>query len=287
MQAIAYPQHEIHSLNPERVLQDAHSTILLAGHSKYNCSRLSENLEVVYNVVMVDLNEAHTLAMQHHPDVLVIDLTVNCAKALQLCYQVKLNENLNHIPVILVGDQVDANTKLAGLQFGANDFIAGEDSFAELVWRIRNHIQLCKNLKKSVAKETVNRSHNMAPTADSCLLLRMMKAVEDNMANSAFSVSQFSRELGLSQVQLYRKVLLLTGLSPNDYIRKMRLQRAADLLHLQVGNISEVAFKVGFTNKSYFSKCFREAYACSPSDFVKRKRTQHLSVEKSGSLFAG
>jgi AraC-like DNA-binding protein/CheY-like chemotaxis protein len=286
MQVSASPQQPIQSLYPERALQDAHNTVLVAGQSTYNCSRLSESLKVFYNVVVVGLNEAHTLALQHLPDILVIDMTVNCANALQLCYQLKLNENINHIPVILVGDEADTHTKLAGLQFGADDFVVGAESCEEFIWRIRNHIQLCKNLKKKLAKEAVNRSSTISPTSDSYLLLRMMKAVEDNIANNVFSVSLFSRELGLSQVQLYRKVLFLTGLSPNEYIRKMRLQRAADLLRLQSGNISEVAFKVGFTNRSYFSKCFREAYACSPSDFVKRKHVNHLSVEKSGNFFA-
>ncbi len=285
---VTYPQ-DIDLLKKEGLLQNTRSNILIAGRSQFIQTRLIQKLDGLFNTHIVDLDNTQAHLMHEPPGVLLIDLTVDCAKALQLCYRIKLNGKINHVPVILVGEHVDINLKLAGLQFGANDCMFGEDYQTELVWRINNHIQLCKNLREKLNQNSIQVKNAMSPTSDSYLLLRIIKVVEDNLADPSFSVTSFAKELAMSQIQLYRKVSLLTGLTPNDYIRKMRLQRAADLLIMKTGNISEVAYKVGFTSLSYFAKCFREQFACSPTDFVNNKKpsASHLTLEKSVNLFAG
>jgi AraC-like DNA-binding protein len=97
-----------------------------------------------------------------------------------------------------------------------------------------------------------------------------MKVIEDHMSDTLFGSEQFAREMGLSQTRLYRKLTSLTGYSSNDFIRRMRLQRAADLLQKQIGNVSDVAYRVGFNSLSYFAKCFREFYQCTPREYAKR-----------------
>lgn len=100
------------------------------------------------------------------------------------------------------------------------------------------------------------------------LMRRIMKVVEDNMMNADFSVDAFAKEVGMSTAQLYRKVTLITGYAPNDFMRHMRLQRAADLLMQKAGNVSEIGYQVGFNNLSYFSKCFKEKFGTLPSSFL-------------------
>lgn len=289
MRVLAKPQ-PITNFDPSAILRElsAQATVTIAGQSKLAVNALRERLSFIYSVCVVDLGHAHANLMTELPDVLVIDLTVDCAKALQLCYKIKLNEHINHIPLILVGEHVDVNLKLTGLQFGAEDCLLGEDYMAELVWRINNYLQLCKNLRNNLTRTTLPFKDGLAPSPECQLLVRLIKVVEDHLSDPKFSVTQFAQELAMSQIQLYRKVTLLTGLTPNDYIRKMRLQRAADLLTLHTGSITEIAYKVGFNNLSYFAKCFREQFACSPSDFVKNKKplTSHLVVEKSVNMVA-
>ena len=107
-----------------------------------------------------------------------------------------------------------------------------------------------------------------AISVDEQLMQRIMKVVEDNMTNPDFSVDAFAKELGMSTAQLYRKLTGLTGYAPNDFMRHMRLQRAADLLMQKAGNVSEIGYRVGFNNLSYFSKCFKEKFGTLPSSFL-------------------
>jgi transcriptional regulator GlxA family with amidase domain len=102
---------------------------------------------------------------------------------------------------------------------------------------------------------------------DDRFLKKVMDVIELNMDNSAFSVENLASECALSTVQLYRKLKALTGFTPNELIRNIRLDRAADLLKQKAGNVADVAYKVGFNNMSYFAKCFREKFGSSPSEF--------------------
>jgi AraC-like DNA-binding protein len=97
-----------------------------------------------------------------------------------------------------------------------------------------------------------------------------MKVIEENMANPMFGSREFARQLGLSQTRLYRKLIMLTGYSSNDFIRRIRLKRAADLLHKHAGNVSEVAYRVGFNSLSYFAKCFKQLHQYSPREYARQ-----------------
>ena len=97
-----------------------------------------------------------------------------------------------------------------------------------------------------------------------------MQIVEDRMGDSEFSVDEFSREVGMSRVHLHRKLKALTGQSPSDFIRMIRLKRAAQLLDARAGNVAEVAYQVGFNNLSYFSRCFREQFGKLPNEYASR-----------------
>jgi AraC-like DNA-binding protein len=272
--------------SPLSVTQHEHAsigiqpTVLLAGQNRVLCSQLSNRLQALYQISIVEsFHETHSKVVRDMPDVLVIDFTMNSAHALQLCYAIKLDKRINHIPILLVADSVDMNTRLAGLQFGADDCITGTGFQEELVWRIRNLVQLCKNLRRyneQMNKET-ERTNEPSPLSSSYLVYKIMRVVEDNLADPEFNVHQFATALGLSSIQLYRKMVKLFDMTPNDYIRKIRLQRAAQLLHLHSGNVYEVAYRVGYTNLSYFSKSFRQFHACSPREFIRKFQSGNLN----------
>jgi AraC-like DNA-binding protein len=141
----------------------------------------------------------------------------------------------------------------------------------ELQVRIENLIQSRKALQRKFSRQVELKPAAVdVQSEDQLFLQRIMQVMESNMNNPLFGSEQFAKQLGLSQTRLYRKLVAITGYSSNDFIRRMRLQRAADLLEKRVGNISDVAYQVGFNSLSYFAKCFKEFYQSSPRDYAKR-----------------
>jgi len=129
-------------------------------------------------------------------------------------------------------------------------------------------------MKRRTIRKRINTPTDYRPkeitvaSVNELLMQRIMKVVEENMTNADFSVDAFAKEVGMSTAQLYRKVTMITGYAPNDFMRHMRLQRAADLLMQKAGNVSEIGYQVGFNNLSYFSKCFKEKFGTLPSSFL-------------------
>jgi len=142
-------------------------------------------------------------------------------------------------------------------------------------------------LKRKVNRKRMNAQIDYRPkeitvaSVNELLMQRIMKVVEENMTKADFSVDEFARETGMSTAQLYRKLTLLTGYAPNDFMRHMRLQRAADLLMKKAGNVSEIGYQVGFNNLSYFSKCFKEKFGTLPSSFLGSRCGDLSEVKKS------
>jgi len=117
--------------------------------------------------------------------------------------------------------------------------------------------------------EQISKTHEIT-SVNEILSQRILKVVDDNLSNPDFSMEHFAREVGMSNTGLYRKVMELTGYSPNDFVRQVRLQRAANLLALRAGNVSEIGYRVGFTSLSYFSKRFKEKFGMLPSAYRHR-----------------
>lgn len=160
-------------------------------------------------------------------------------------------------------------------QANLNSLVVGQDyvvsqpfDWKELQTLIQQFISRRAN-PKSVRKQIEYKPKEInVPSVNELLMQRVMKVVEENMMKADFSVDAFAKEVGMSTAQLYRKLIVLTGYSPNDFLRHMRLQRAADLLTQKAGNVSEIGYKVGFNNLSYFSKCFKEKFGTLPSSFL-------------------
>jgi len=171
---------------------------------------------------------------------------------------------------VIMSLQDDQNNRIKSFYLGADDFMNLPLQEMELQIRVQNLIQSRKALRHKYSHPV-----ELKPAATNILseneifLQRIMKVIEDHMSDTLFGSEQFAREMGLSQTRLYRKLISLTGYSSNDFIRRMRLQRAADLLQKQVGNVSEVAYRVGFNSLSYFAKCFRELHKCTPREYAK------------------
>ena len=214
--------------------------------------------------------EGLRLAKQILPDLVIIRLNAPFGED-PLCFQLKRCEKTSHIPVVILTDEDDHQSRIKSFYLGADDFMKLPLQEMELQIRVQNLIQSRKILLQKFSRMVdLKPASTDVPSADQLFLQQAMKIMENKMADPLFGSEEFAREMGLSQTRLYRKLISLTGYSSNDFIRRMRLQRAAELLQKQVGNVSEVAYRVGFNSLSYFAKCFREFHKATPRDFARK-----------------
>ena len=208
------------------------------------------------------------LAQNNLPDLIISDWMMPDMDGLEFCRRVKADERTSHIPFMLLTALSSQDKLLTGLQTGADAYLTKPFDSRELLIRTQNLIASRRKLHERFSREIRIQPKDITVTsADEKFLVRVLKTVEENMGNSNFSADQFGREVGLSRMQLHRKLVALTGQSSGDFIRLMRLKRAARLLEGQVGNVSEIAYAVGFNSLSYFTKCFRDQFNMPPNEY--------------------
>ncbi|MFD1142857.1 tetratricopeptide repeat protein [Larkinella insperata] len=210
-------------------------------------------------------------ALELSPDLIISDWMMPEMDGAELCRRIKTDERTSHIPMIMLTALATQDNKLTGLETGADDYLTKPFDSRELLVRVQNLIESRRKLRERFGRELRIGPTDIAVTsADEKFLMRVMKIVEDNLGNSQFSAEEFGREAGLSRMQLHRKLTALTGQSAGDFIRVMRLKRAAQLLEGQAATVSEIAYEVGFNSLSYFSKVFREQFGVLPTEYANR-----------------
>ena len=220
-----------------------------------------------------DGQQGLALANEIVPDLIVSDVMMPVMNGLEFCQRVKSGMATSHIPVILLTARALNQHHIEGYESGADAYITKPFSADLLLARINNLLKsrhLLKDLFGSTEpeKETVEESVQETPALqrEDAFLLKFHDYIEVNLSDSDLSVETIGAELGLSRVQLYRKVKALTGQSPVELLRTARLNKGRELLQTTDKNISEVAYEVGFTAPSYFTKCFKDEFGISPSD---------------------
>ncbi|MFO7671770.1 MAG: DNA-binding response regulator, partial [Bacteroidales bacterium] len=209
------------------------------------------------------------LAIEIIPDIVISDVMMPMMNGFVLCGKLKTDERTSHIPVILLTAMAADASKLEGLETGADDYLVKPFNDRELKVRIRNLIEQRRRLRESFTHDiTISPKEIAVTSADERFLSRAMEVIEKRLSDPDFGVDLFGKEVGMSHSQLYRKIHALTNLSPVELIRTIRLKRAASLLKQKYGNISEVAYKTGFSSPAYFSDCFQKQFGKSPSEFI-------------------
>ncbi len=215
-----------------------------------------------------DGQEALEVVRAEKPDLVISDIMMPVMDGNELCRAIKSDEEFNHIPVFLVTANSIRTLKTESLESGADDFLVKPFDVKEAVIRINNEIRMRRDLRSRYSREVVIKPSDITVTPeDEAFIHRAREIVETNMDNADFSIQDLSSEMGLSSRQLQRRLRETVDQSPVEFVRVLRLQRAAQLLGGQYGNVSEVAYTVGFTSLSYFAKCFKEEYGASPSAY--------------------
>lgn len=215
------------------------------------------------------------MAKANVPDIIVSDVMMPVMNGLEFCQRVKSDLVTNHIPVMLLTARALSQHQIEGYESGADAYITKPFSSELLLARIDNLLRN-RHLLKDIWSTTLDKNtpkqeeHMQEEEAnEDAFVVKFKKVVEENMANSDLGVEDIGNEMGLSRVQLYRKMKALTGCSPVDLLRKARLANARQYLLSSDLSVSEIAYKVGFSSPSYFTKCFKDEYGIVPGDTRK------------------
>jgi len=204
-------------------------------------------------------------AIKTIPDIIISDVVMPIMDGLTLCKKLRKNDLTSHIPVILLTAKVGQEAKLEGLDSGADAYLTKPFDEQELLLRIRNLLDHQENLrtyylqKSGLADEEPKASPSKVNEQEDLFLKKVKSVLEDQINNPQFSISLLAQKIGLSNTQLHRKVVALTGQPPVKLLKNMRINEAKKLLLTTTLSISEVAYQVGFSDPSYFSKTFHSA----------------------------
>jgi len=230
-----------------------------------------KTLEGEYTVMEApDGQEALDIALSDLPDLVISDVMMPTMDGLDLCRYLKSDERSNHIPVILLTARAAYNHHVNGLKTGADIYMVKPFGIELLQLNvanlIANRVTLRQKYMQMVKLEPTNQPiDNM----DKVFLDKLIRIIEEKMENSSFDIPQLADKIGMSQPVLYKKIRALTDMSVNEFIKSIRLKRAAQLLNQKTLTIAEIAYTVGFSDRKYFSKEFKKQFGKTPTDYVK------------------
>lgn len=215
--------------------------------------------------------EGIDVAIESVPDMIISDVMMPMKNGYELCETLKTNQHTSHIPIILLTAKSDEESRLEGLEKGADAYLAKPFNRKELNIRVRKLLELRKNLQArySAIENHPSRSEEVRNEEDA-FLWRVRKAVEDNIDKEQFGIAELCRFIGTSRTQLHRKIKALTNASTSIYIRSIRMERAKKLLLETSLNVSQVSYEVGYEDPKYFATKFREYFGQRPSDLRRR-----------------
>jgi signal transduction histidine kinase/DNA-binding response OmpR family regulator len=232
---------------------------------------LKDNLKEFFIILeAADGKEGWQKTLGAHPDLVVSDISMPEMNGIDLCRKIKADSRTSFIPVILLTALIGEEQQLKGLETGANDYMTKPFNFEILLSKIRNLLTQQDTARKTWQRQVqAHPAGAPAESPDEKFIRQALDLVERNISNPDFSVEAMSRALFLSRVALYKKILALTGQTPIEFIRSIRLKRAAQLLEKSRFTIAEIAYEVGFNNPKYFSRYFKAEFGMLPSAYQR------------------
>ena len=228
-------------------------------------------LNNLYNIeTAVNGNDALKKIESRMPDLIISDVMMPGMDGITFCQNIRNSKITNHIPIILLTAKIQDENKIEGVQAGADIYITKPFDTTYLKVTIDRLLTRKKEMQSYISKLIITEPGVKGSTennVDNVFLQKVMTIIENNINNDQLSVDYLSHEVGLSATHLYRKIKSITGHSPNELIKKYRVKTASIMLGNNEGNITEIMYSVGFTNLSYFSKCFKTEFGCTPKEY--------------------
>lgn len=234
---------------------------------------LKEELSAYFEVVVADNGIAgREMAQSESPDIIVCDVLMPGMNGFEVTRRLKTDFHTSHIPVILLTALGLPENHLEGIESGADAYISKPFSFRLLITRIVKLLEQRERLKEKFSEEPgILRSTIYASDRDKEFVDKFQQILEENLGNPRFTIDEFATLLNIGRTGFYKKVKGITGYSPNEYLRVMRMKKAAELLTTTKMSVSEVSYKVGIEDPFYFSKCFKTQFGKPPSNYQKGK----------------
>lgn len=260
-------------------LQKTNFKVLVVDDEKDILRYVSQELEGIYKIISAENgSDAFQLALSQLPNLIISDVSMPDMDGFELVKKVKSNSSTNHIPVILLTAKITHEDRMQGIGIGADAYLTKPFIIEELLVMAENLIKnrMTVKGKYSGAQEQDGKVKTISfKSSDELLMERIVNIVNQYLEDPSLNVQRLADEVGLSRVQLHRKVKALTGISTSEFIRNIRLKQAEKLLLDKQMNISQVAYALGFTNQTHFSTLFKKMYGLSPSDYINRHAKQH------------
>jgi signal transduction histidine kinase/ligand-binding sensor domain-containing protein/CheY-like chemotaxis protein/AraC-like DNA-binding protein len=221
-----------------------------------------------------DGKQGLAIAQEEVPDIIISDVMMPVMDGINLCRNLKSSVKTSHIPVILLTARTSLIFKVEGLETGADDYVIKPFSPKVLQLKVRNLLRTQESLRKTFQQREVLNIEPKKVTlnsSDEVFLTKVMDSVEKNMSNPDYSIEVLLDDVGMSRMQMYRKLKALTGQSANEFIRTMRLKRAAQLITQKQLTIAEITYAVGFNDLQYFRESFKKFFGVTPSEYEEGK----------------
>lgn len=230
---------------------------------------LKDNLRAHYKIVEApDGKEGWKKVLSAHPALVVSDISMPHMDGIELCKKIRNDERTCQIPVILLTAMIGEQIELQGLQTGATDFVSKPCNYEVLLSKIKNIVQHHATVRKTYQRQVQAGPAPVEPlSADDRFLREVLTHIEKEIGNPDLSVEELSTQFHTSRSTFYKRVVLLTGKTPVEFIRHIRLRRAAELLEKSQLNVAEIAYEVGFNNPKYFTQYFKAEFGCIPSAY--------------------
>lgn len=213
------------------------------------------------------------LAVEIIPDLIITDVIMPEMDGLEMCKKIKNDFKLSHIPVVMLTAKATHEEKMEGLQSGADDYLLKPFDARELKLKIKNLLFSRRQLREKIHIDMYQKPKEVSvPSTERIFIEKLNNITEANLADEKFGVDKLAAEMGMSRTQLHRKMRAVCDQSTTEFIRNFRLQRAADLIKQNAGNMAEIAYRVGFNSQAYFTKSFQEFFGCSPGEYKKREQ---------------
>lgn len=266
--------------NPEKIIQTSDSNqteiVLVVEDNSDVRAYIREQLEDDYKVIEGSNGEIGvSIAQSEIPDLIITDVMMPRMDGYTFCKEIRSDEKTSHIPIIMLTAKAGLDDRIEGLETGVDDYLTKPFSAKELKVRVKNLIIQREKLRKRFSTSTVIKPSDVsAVSIDQEFLQKVILAIENKFEEVKFSVEDLADEVCMSVSQLNRKLNALISQPAGQFIRSLRLQRAADLLKKNSGTVAEICYKVGFNDQAYFSRAFKKQFGISPTDYKKDNNSQ-------------
>lgn len=259
------------TLIPEKNGHKKLKMLLLEDHDEVRLL-LKEIFSFNYEVIeMQDSVNAYQYALSEAPDIILCEIMIPGTNGIELCTMLKNDMRTLHIPVILLTSQPSEKQQIESIRSGADDYIVKPFNVDMLILRCNYLVKTRKRILENKMNRQDQVVHEVATnTRDKDFLLMAKKIAEENIGNPEFDTSVWSKQLGVGRTRLFSQIKQITGMTPNDYILQMKLNKSLVLLAEHNLTIGEIGYQLGFSSPAYFSKCFKKQYGMTPADYRKK-----------------